>query len=113
MSAAEADVLATGGARRTGFVLPGRFLRSELAIVFGRRRNLVLLGVLAAIPVLAGLTGLAAPFGNAAAPDGLAAMLGAMPLGLWFSVACLPPLAATIGWITAQRTVRRWLRRLP
>jgi len=32
--------------------LPGRFLRSELAIVFGRRRNLVLLGVLAAIPIL-------------------------------------------------------------
>ena len=32
--------------------LPGRFLRSELALVFGRRRNLVLLGVLAAIPIL-------------------------------------------------------------
>jgi ABC-2 type transport system permease protein len=32
--------------------LPARFLRSELAIVFGRRRNLVLLGVLAALPIL-------------------------------------------------------------
>jgi ABC-2 type transport system permease protein len=58
MSAAEADVLVSdpstgsGGTRRTGVVLPGRFLRSELAIVFGRRRNLALLGVLAAIPVL-------------------------------------------------------------
>ena len=52
MSAAEADVLATREAPRTGLALPGRFLRSELAIVFGRRRNLVLLGVLAAIPVL-------------------------------------------------------------
>ena len=71
------------------------------------------IGALAAIPVLAGLTGLAAPFGNATAPDGVAGMLGAMPIGLWFSVACLPPLAAAIGWITAQRTVRRWLRRLP
>lgn len=29
-----------------------RFLRSELAMVFGRRRNLVLLAVLAAVPVL-------------------------------------------------------------
>ncbi|MGI3779296.1 MAG: ABC transporter permease [Janthinobacterium lividum] len=58
MSAAEADVLATGPSTgsgnvgRTGVALPGRFLRSELAIVFGRRRNLVLLGVLAALPVL-------------------------------------------------------------
>src|SRR4051812_10705942 len=32
--------------------LPGRFLRSELGIVFGRRRNLVLLGVLVALPVV-------------------------------------------------------------
>jgi ABC-2 type transport system permease protein len=62
MSAAEADVLVGGpstgsgsGARsvpRPGRALPGRFLRSELAIVFGRRRNVVLLGVLAAIPIL-------------------------------------------------------------
>jgi ABC-2 type transport system permease protein len=52
MSAAEADVLVAPEVRRTGLVLPGRFLRSELAIVFGRRRNLVLLGVLAAIPIL-------------------------------------------------------------
>lgn len=70
-------------------------------------------GALAAIPVLAGLTGLAAPFGNAVAPEGVAGMIAAMPWGLWLSVACLPPLAASIGWITAQRTVRRWLRRLP
>ena len=52
MSAAEADVVATRDAPRARVALPGRFLRSELAIVFGRRRNLVLLGVLAAIPVL-------------------------------------------------------------
>jgi len=58
MSAAEADVVDAGPSTGSGNVgraplaLPGRFLRSELAIVFGRRRNLVLLGVLAAIPVL-------------------------------------------------------------
>jgi ABC-2 type transport system permease protein len=33
----------------------GRFLRSELALVFRRRRNLVLLAVLAAVPVLIGI----------------------------------------------------------
>ncbi len=32
--------------------LPARFLRSELGIVFGRRRNVALLAVLAAIPVV-------------------------------------------------------------
>jgi len=58
MSAAEADVVVGGPATRTdqlprtGRALPLRFLRSELQIVFGRRRNLALLGVLAAIPVL-------------------------------------------------------------
>ncbi|MGI3782743.1 MAG: ABC transporter permease [Janthinobacterium lividum] len=62
MSAAEADVVVGGpstGPRddrtnvsRAGQALPGRFLRSELSIVFGRRRNLVLLGVLAALPIL-------------------------------------------------------------
>ena len=52
MSAAEVDVVATRDAPRARVALPGRFLRSELAIVFGRRRNLVLLGVLAALPVL-------------------------------------------------------------
>ncbi|SDU80286.1 ABC-2 type transport system permease protein [Microlunatus sagamiharensis] len=37
---------------RTGRALPLRFLRSELSIIFGRRRNVALLAVLAAIPVL-------------------------------------------------------------
>ena len=71
------------------------------------------IGALAALPVLAGLTGLAAPFANADAPDGIAGALGAVPVALWLSVICLPPLAAAIGWLTAHRTVRRWLRRLP
>jgi ABC-2 type transport system permease protein len=48
------EIVAGGPLRRSAgaAALPGRFLRSELAIVFGRRRNLVLLGVLAAIPIL-------------------------------------------------------------
>lgn len=58
MSAAEAppEVLSTERRPRSGragrAALPGRFLRSELVIIFGRRRNLALLGVLIAIPVL-------------------------------------------------------------
>jgi ABC-2 type transport system permease protein len=52
MSAAEADVLVTRDVRRPARALPARFLRSELSIVFGRRRNQVLLGVLAALPIL-------------------------------------------------------------
>src|SRR3954452_6041794 len=56
MSAAEADVVVGGPSTRTApparTALPGRFLRSELSIVFGRRRNVALLAVLAAIPVL-------------------------------------------------------------
>jgi cell division transport system permease protein len=31
----------------------------------------------------------------------------------WADLALLPLLAAGIGWLTAQVTVRRWLRRLP
>ena len=45
-------VLDGGGRRSATGGLPGRFLRSELSIVFGRRRNVALLGVLAAIPVM-------------------------------------------------------------
>jgi ABC-2 type transport system permease protein len=56
MSAAEAptstrsDLLVADRPRRPS--LPGRFLRSELGIIYGRRRNLALLVVLIAIPVL-------------------------------------------------------------
>ena len=70
-------------------------------------------GAVLALPVLMGLTGLAAPFGGNAAPDGLAGLAAAMPPSLWLGLPALPPLAAAIGWLTAQATVRRWLRRLP
>ena len=32
---------------------------------------------------------------------------------LWFSLPALPAVAAVIGWVTAQATVRGWLRGLP
>jgi cell division transport system permease protein len=73
-----------------------------------------LLGLVLALPVLLGLAQLAAPFQTEPvtldAPGGL---LAALPPPLWIEAAALPVLAALIGWLTAQMTVRRWLRRLP
>jgi cell division transport system permease protein len=64
--------------------------------------------------VLLTLASLAAPFGGqATSPETLADSLAAMPLGLWMAMPGLPACAAAIGFITAQGTVRRWLRRLP
>ncbi|WP_114912339.1 cell division protein FtsX [Acidibrevibacterium fodinaquatile] len=77
------------------------------------------LGTLAALPALALLGQVAAPFAGLIAPSkdavsGMAAGLarGILPLAApW--LALLPLAAAAIGWLTAQGTVRRWLRRLP
>ncbi len=82
-----------------------------------------LLGALAALPVLLALASLAAPFGAAPAgadhagadhadPSGLA-LLAALPAPLWLALPALPLAAALIGLLTAQGTVRSWLRRLP
>jgi cell division transport system permease protein len=99
------------------------------------------LGALAAMPVLMALAAMAAPFGTdmatsagtaasgatawAAAPwvqvipqaSSLAASLASLwrnlPPGLWLLLPALPAAAALIGWLTAQGTVRSWLRQLP
>ena len=68
------------------------------------------LGAAAALPVLAWLARLAAPFAGAAAPPG---WFAALPAPLWLLLPGLPLAAAGIGFATAQLTVRRWLRRLP
>ncbi len=73
------------------------------------------LGALAALPVLLVLARLAAPFA-AARPEADAsslALLAALPPALWLALPVLPLAAAAIGCLTAQATVRRWLRRLP
>lgn len=67
-------------------------------------------GTLAAVPLLGGLAQLAAPFAVAGSEAGT---LGGLPLALLVWLAILPFAAASIGWLTAQATVRRWLRRLP
>jgi cell division transport system permease protein len=68
-------------------------------------------GTLAAVPVLAGFADLAAPLlgGGAEAAGGLAAAWRRLP---WAELALLPALAALLGWLSAQVTVRLWLRRL-
>ncbi len=70
-------------------------------------------GAVLALPVLLQLTSLAAPFVGGDAPADPAGLVTAMPASLWLGLPVLPALAAAIGWITAQATVRRWLRRLP
>jgi len=71
-------------------------------------------GALLALPVLLTLAVLAAPFAGAAEPPvDPAQALAALPLTLWLLLPGLPAAAATIGFLTAQGTVRWWLRRLP
>jgi cell division transport system permease protein len=71
------------------------------------------IGAALALPVLLGLTALAQPFSGEPAPGGPLALLAGMSLPLWLCLPALPAVAAAIGWLTAQGTVRRWLRRLP
>ncbi|HTU56174.1 MAG TPA: FtsX-like permease family protein [Acetobacteraceae bacterium] len=72
-------------------------------------------GALAALPVLLTLAGLAAPFGDLNAPSQATGAFqpGGLPALLWLALPLLPAIAAAIGYLTAQVTVRSWLRRLP
>ncbi|OYV36458.1 MAG: hypothetical protein B7Z80_15480 [Rhodospirillales bacterium 20-64-7] len=66
-------------------------------------------GVLACLPVLLWLAALAAPFAGFANGSGIGAAYG-LPASLWGELPAVPLLAAGIGWVTAQLTVRAWLR---
>ncbi len=68
-------------------------------------------GTLLAVPVLGLFADLAAPLVGRAPAEGL----GDLPWARlpWAGLALLPPLAAAIGWVAAQATVRLWLLRLP
>jgi cell division transport system permease protein len=77
-----------------------------------------LAGTLLALPALAALADLAAPW--AAEPAAMAAEAGrwarmvAALHGLpWGGLVLVPPAAAAIGWGTARLALRLWLRRLP
>ncbi len=72
------------------------------------------IGALLALPVLLGLAQLAAPFLGSDSVADPAMTLPSLPAPLWVSLPALPvAAAAAIGWLTAQGTVRRWLRQLP
>ena len=119
------------GLGATDGYIAGRFARraGQLALFGGAA------GALVALPVLAGLSYLAAPFASDhVTPDSLpgaaiqgampgaaasgalelaAALPGMLPLPLLIGLPVLPLAAGLIGWLTAQGTVRIWLRRLP
>ena len=71
------------------------------------------IGLLLALPVLLSLAQLSAPFQAERAAAAPAGLLAALPRELWLEAAALPVISASIGWLTAQLTVRNWLRRLP
>jgi cell division transport system permease protein len=87
--------------------IAGRFARRAAALTgLG-----ALAGTALAVPVLAGFAGLAGPLlGNAPADGPGLAAWARLP---WAELALLPLLAAVLGWVSAQLTVRLWLRRLP
>ena len=71
-------------------------------------------GAVEALPVLLVLASLAAPFGGEQPEFASAAgVLAVLPSMLWLTLPGLPVVSAVIGFLTAQGTVRRWLRRLP
>ena len=119
LSARRESIEIVHGLGATDGFIAGRFARRAtwLAGVGG------LVGALASVPVLLAMASLAAPFvaGGAAAAEParalsvvmLAPMLRALPPELWLGLPTLPVVAALIGLLTAQLTVRRWLRRLP
>jgi cell division transport system permease protein len=92
---------------------------SYIAARFAGRATLLaasggLVGAILALPVLLTLGLLAAPFTggtiDSTSPSGITSTL---PAALWLVLPGLPAAAAAIGFLTAQATVRRWLRRLP
>jgi cell division transport system permease protein len=96
-----------------------------IAVRFARRVTVLaasggILGALAALPVLLALARLTAPFVQGVAPlpelqalPPWAGWIAALPRALWISLPALPAAAAVIGYLTAQGTVRHWLRQLP
>ena len=97
------------GLGATDGYIAGRFARrtTRLAAIGG------LLGAVAALPVLLGLARLGAPFVSTGAAEAAFAGLPQLPALLWFGLPALPVAAGAIGFVTAQATVRSWLRRLP
>jgi cell division transport system permease protein len=92
-----------------GFIA-GRFARRTGVLAFGGG----MLGGLLSVPTLVTLSAFAVPFmENGKPPVSAEDWLATLPVPLWGCLAALPLLAGAIGFVTADTTVRRWLRQLP
>jgi cell division transport system permease protein len=109
LSARRESIEIVHGLGATDSYIAGRFARRamRLAAVGGVG------GAIAALPVLLWLAYLAAPFTQGASTAGEAPPLFALPIALWIALPALPVATAAIGFVTAEGTVRAWLRRLP
>ncbi len=108
LSARRDAIAVVHGLGATDGYIAGRFARRATALAAAG----AMLGTLAAVPLLASLAQLAAPFAMPGAEDA-DGIPGLLPFALWVRLAALPLAAAAIGWLTAQGTVRSWLLRLP
>jgi len=98
------------GLGATDRYIAGRFARRAMRLAAAGGAG----GAIAALPVLLWLAYLAAPFAAGTVTSGAEPPpLFALPLPLWVALPALPFATAAIGFITAEGTVRRWLRRLP
>jgi cell division transport system permease protein len=109
LSARRESIEIVHGLGATDSYIAGRFARRamRLAGVGGAG------GAIAALPVLLWLAYLAAPFTQGASIATAPPPLFALPLALWVALPALPIATAAIGFVTAEGTVRAWLRRLP
>lgn len=107
----EAVAIAHGLGATDGFI-SDRFARRASRLSGGG----ALMGALAAVPLLLALAGVAAPLAVPATQQDSIRLRPSwedLPPGLWIGMAAVPVTAALIGFVTAQVTVRQWLRRLP
>ncbi len=109
LSARRESIEIVHGLGATDAYIAGRFARRAMRLAAAGGAG----GAIAALPVLLWLAYLAAPFTQGASTAGEAPPLFALPLALWIALPALPVATAAIGFVTAEGTVRAWLRRLP
>jgi cell division transport system permease protein len=109
LSARRESIEIVHGLGATDAYIAGRFARRAMRLAAAGGAG----GAIAALPVLLWLAYLAAPFTQGAGAVGEAPPLFALPLALWVALPALPVATAAIGFVTAEGTVRAWLRRLP
>jgi cell division transport system permease protein len=109
LSARRESIEIVHGLGATDSYIAGRFARRAMGLAAAGGAG----GAIAALPVLLWLAYLAAPFTQGASSAGEPPPLFALPLALWVALPALPVATAAIGFVTAEGTVRAWLRRLP